>query len=147
MKKFMQVILAVAVATIGIQSLQAGKGNNKGAGFGNLFYKGETVGTVATPTSQPGRGVDTIYVVMPLMDGDEVITAPAMGQLGITTVAPGDRDYHGGRWAVNVIRWKNAEDVRLLTSEDDVIVAYELNQITMERASDADFVCPVHKNG
>ena len=149
MKNIIKGFLAIAILALGAQSLQAGKGNgpDKGANFGSLFYKGETVGTVATPTSQPGRGIDTIYVPMPLFgDMMQVVTTPADGQLGITTVAPGDRDYHGGRWAVEVIRWKVQSDVRLLTSEDDVIVAYESGEITMERVLEADFVCPVRKN-
>lgn len=138
MKKLIHAILALTIATLASQSAFAGKPETKkGAQFGALFYNGQTVGTVATPTSMPGRGVDTIFVVS---NGQE-------GQLGVTTVAPGDKNYHGGRWAVYVVTWESDAPVPLFTSATAVWDALATGDLSMMRMPDADFVCPVHKNG
>ncbi len=76
---------------------QADSSNPQGANFGSLYYDGTVVRTVVTPTSTPGKGVDPIY---PIMGGVE-------GQRPVTAAAPGD-NYHGGRWAVNVVTWNVA---------------------------------------
>jgi len=114
-------MLGVAVPSALADSEQAN------VGFGTLLYDGAHVRTVATPTSMPGRGVDDIYVVP--------------NQLNVTSVAPGDRDYHGGRWAVNVVTWNSTP--YLLDSEDDILTAATAGDITITRAPDNDFVCPV----
>lgn len=101
-----------------------------GANFGRLFYDGNTVRTVATPTSMPGRGVDDIY---PVAGG-------VPGQLSVTAVAPGD-NYHGGRWAVHLVTWNRAP--YLLTSDEAVLAAQAAGHITITRLPSADFVCPV----
>lgn len=138
MKKLIHAILALTVVAVTSQSAFANKPEEKkGAQFGALFYDGETVGTVATPTSMPGRGVDTIFVVA---DGQE-------GQLGVTTVAPGDEGYHGGRWAVYVVTWEGIGPVPLFTSAEAIWDAIDNGDLSMLRMPDADFVCPVHKNG
>lgn len=139
MKKLIHALLALMVSALVAQGAFAGKKNDKGAQFGALYYDGQIVGTVATPTSMPGKGVDTIYVV--------TNENPAEGQLGITTVAPGDPDYHGGRWAVVGIMWIGYGDVPLFTSAAQVDAEYMAGNLTMERLPEADFVCPVHLNG
>ena len=103
---------------------------NAAAGFGRLFYDGSIVRTVATPTSMPGRGVDAIY---PVAGG-------VPGQLSVTSAAPGD-NYHGGRWAVNLVTWNVAP--YLLTSDEAVAAAASSGDITITRLPGADFVCPV----
>ncbi len=81
----------------------------------------------------PGRGVDTIYV---LTNGQE-------GQLGVTTVAPGDTNYHGGKWKVYVVTWEEAGPVPLFTSAAMVEASLAAGELSMMRMPDADFVCPV----
>ncbi len=115
---------------IGAGTAQADSSNPQGANFGMLYHDGQVVRTVATPTSQPGRGVDAIY---PVVDG-------AVGQLPVTSAAPGD-DYHGGRWAVHVVTWNVT--AYLLTSDEDIRAAAEAGDITIRRLPSADFVCPV----
>ena len=97
--------------------------------FGQLLYNGETVRTIVTPTSQPGQGVDALYVVP--------------DQMAITSVVPG-KGYHGGRWAVHVVSW----DVPAypLASESDVMDAKAAGYVTVTRVPGADFVCPVQVN-
>ena len=139
MKEIIRIILALTIAALATPGLQAGRGNSpdQGANFGALFYDGGTVGTIATPTSMPGRGVDKIYVIS---NGTE-------GQLGITTVAPGDKNYHGGRWAVHVATWIGAGDTPLFISSQQVMAAYDAGDLEVVRMPDADFVCPVKKTG
>ena len=115
---------------VGAGTAQADSSNPQGANFGTLYYEGHVVRTVATPTSQPGRGVDAIY---PVLGG-------VAQQLAVTSAAPGD-NYHGGRWAVHLVTW-NAVPY-LLTSDEDVLTAAEAGDITITRIPGADFVCPV----
>ncbi|MGK0237142.1 MAG: hypothetical protein ACI92G_000600 [Candidatus Pelagisphaera sp.] len=138
MKKILNTILALTIVAFAIQGLQAGKGNGpeKGANFGMLYYDGGVVGTVATPTSTPGKGIDTIYAFP---------EGAADGQLNVTTVAPGDKNYHGGRWAVHVVAWNVPPMV--LSSAEAVEAAESIGYVTITRVPAADFVCPVRKNG
>jgi len=128
------VATAVAAAPLALAATPAlADSGNAAVGFGRLFHDGSVVRTVATPTSQPGRGVDAIY---PVADGVE-------GQLPITSVAPGDRGYHGGRWAVHVVDFKDGVTPHLLTSDEAVDAAVLAGEVTVTRVPSADFVCPV----
>lgn len=100
-------------------------------GFGNLYYNGSVVRTVVPPAAAPWTGVDPIYAIV---DG-------VTGQLNITAVAPGDVDYHGGRWAVHVVTWN--VDPYLLTSAADVYTAEASGDVTVTRMPDKDILCPV----
>jgi hypothetical protein len=97
--------------------------------FGMLYYDGDTVRTIVPP-SETKKGLDDIYVVI---NGSQ-------GQLGIASVAPGDRDYHGGHWIVNVVEF--TVDPYLLTSESDVLAAEMAGDITITR-NVASFLCPI----
>lgn len=130
-------VVAAGVATLSASLLAvAGPAQadspNANVGFGLLYHDGAVVRTVATPTSQPGQGVDAIYA----FPGDQ-----AEGQLSITSVAPGDRDYHGGRWAVYVVDWNVAP--YLVTSDAALLAAADAGDLTVTRMPAADFVCPV----
>ena len=100
-------------------------------GFGELYYEGEIVRTVVPPAAAPKIGKDDFYGVM---DGAE-------GQLGITAVAPGDKDYHGGKWAFHSVTWNVAP--YLLTSATAVLDAAASGDITITRMPEADFKCPI----
>jgi ABC-type proline/glycine betaine transport system substrate-binding protein len=122
--------LALGVA---VPAAQADSGNAR-VTFGTLLYEGREVRTVVTPAAIPGRGVDDLYAVP--------------GQMAVTSVAPGDRDYHGGRWAVHSVSWLIHEMDRYpLTSEQDVLAAAKAGHVTIERVEGMDFVCPVAGNG
>jgi len=122
--------LALALTAITAPSSLADSGN-AAASFGQLYHDGDVVRTVVTPTSTPGQGVDPIFA----------IPNGATGQLSVTSVAPGAPDYHGGRWAVHVVSWN--VDPYLLTSDEAVAAAQASGDITVTRAPEADFVCPV----
>jgi hypothetical protein len=124
--------VALTVPMVGGVGVAAADSPNAAAGFGTLFHDGETVRTVATPTSMPGRGTDLIYAFP---------NEQAQGQYAVTAVAPGDAGYHGGKWAVHLISW-NVEPY-LLTSDEAVAAAHQAGDIDVTRAPQADFQCPV----
>jgi len=101
---------------------------------GQLFHDGAVVGTVVTPAPiAPGSGTDPFYKV----------TAGATGQLGIAGVAPGDGPYHGGSWQVYLVTFNPGVTPYLLTSDEAVIAARDAGDVTVTRAGNADFRCPV----
>jgi hypothetical protein len=103
-------------------------------GKGQLFHDGTVVGTIVTPAPiAAGSGTDPFYKV----------TNGAAGQLGIAGVAPGDGPYHGGSWQVYVVTFNPGVTPYLLTSDEAVLTARDGGDITVTRAGDADFRCPV----
>jgi hypothetical protein len=128
------VAVLAAAAAVAIQPTAVADSDRAQVGFGQLFHDGDTVRTVATPTSMPGQGVDAIYA----FGGDA-----AAGQLSVTSVAPGSPGYHGGRWAVYVVDWSDGVMATLLTSDEAVLAAAAAGDVTITRMPAADFVCPV----
>jgi hypothetical protein len=103
-------------------------------GKGELFHNGNVVGTVVTPSPiEPGSGLDPFYMV----------TNGAEGQLGIAGVAPGDGPYHGGSWQTFRVTFRPGVTPYLLTSDEAVREAEADGDVTVTRAADADFRCPV----
>ena len=100
-------------------------------GFGRLFYDDQIVRTIVPPAAMPNEGLDTLYVV----------ENGVPGQLGIAAVAPGDTDYHGGKWAFYQVTWNVAP--LLLTSEADVLAAAAAGDVTVVRLAANDFKCPI----
>jgi hypothetical protein len=100
-------------------------------GVGELYYEGQVVRTLVPPATMSKAGVDNLY---PVMGG-------VNGQLPVAAVAPGDTDYHGGKWAVHVVTWNVPP--YLLTSESEVLAAAAEGDVTMNRAAEADFKCPI----
>jgi hypothetical protein len=128
----MRLMLAVAaaVATTLLAALPAMATTSKG----QLFHDGSVVGTVVTPSPiAPGTGTDPFYNV----------TNGAAGQLGIAGVAPGDGPYHGGSWEVFLVTFNSGVTPYLLMSDEDVFAAEDAGDVTVTRAGDADFRCPV----
>jgi hypothetical protein len=106
-------------------------------GKGSLFHDGVLVGTVVVPAHVPaGGGIDPFYKVM---NG-------AAGQLGIAGVAPGDGPYHGGNWQVWLVTFKEGVTPYLLTSDEAVASARAAGDVTVTRAADADFRCPITRS-
>jgi hypothetical protein len=104
-------------------------------GFGNLYYNDTIVRTVVPPSSFPNEGQDDFYKV----------TNGAEGQLGIAGVAPGDTNYHGGQWRVFKVTFNDGVTPYLLTSEQAVQAAEVVGDVTVIRAGEEDFLCPVQK--
>jgi hypothetical protein len=103
-------------------------------GKGSLFHDGAVVGTVVVPANvAPGSGSDPFFNV----------TNGAAGQLGIAGVAPGDGPYHGGDWQVWLVTFKDGVTPYLVTSDEAVFAAQAAGDVTVTRAPDADFRCPI----
>src|SRR5262245_57309790 len=101
--------------------------------FGTLYNDGEVMRTLVPPAAFPHEGRDPIYEV----------TNGVSDQLGIASVAPGDQGYHGGPWAVFTVTFEDGVTPYLLTSEDDVQDAEDAGDVTVTRAADQDFRCPI----
>ncbi len=120
-------ILAIALA-IPVTSVFAAR-----PGFGNLYYNGMIVRTVVPPSAFPNEGRDNFYKVV---NG-------VSGQLGITAVAPGSGDYHGGAWKVFTVTFNQGVTPVLLTSAQAVLTAQSSGMVTVTRNAAADFRCPI----
>ena len=125
--------IAIAAVVVVVAAVMAGPGMaTTGKGF--LFHDGAVVGTVVVPAPvAPGSGSDPFYMV----------TNGAPGQLGIAGVAPGDGPYHGGDWQVWLVTFNDGVTPYLLTSDEDVFAAEAAGDVTVTRAPDADFRCPI----
>jgi hypothetical protein len=99
---------------------------------GTLFFNGGTIRTVVVPAPLPNGGQDPFYKV----------TNGATGQLGITGVAPGFGDYHGGAWEVFLVTFKPGVTPDLLTSAQAVATAAAKGDVSVSRAPALDFRCP-----
>lgn len=129
----MRLKIAIAAATA-VAALVVAIPAMATTGKGFLFHDGAVVGTVVTPASVPaGSGTDPFFEV----------TNGAAGQLGIAGVAPGDGPYHGGRWQVWLVTFNDGVTPYLLTSDEAVAAAQAAGDVTVTRAPDADFLCPV----
>lgn len=107
--------------------------SNAAAGFGTLFFNGGTIRTVVPPAAFPNSGLDPFFKV----------TNGVAGQLGITGVAPGSTDYHGGAWAVSLVTFNHGVTPYLLTSAQAVTAAAATGDVSVARDPAADFRCPV----
>jgi hypothetical protein len=101
---------------------------------GCCYYEGEIVRTVVPPAVSPNQGIDPFF-------GFPLAAAP--GQKAIVGVAPGDVDYHGGKWAFYTVVWNESVPPRLLTSEADVDDAEFVGDVTVTRVEMNDFKCPI----
>jgi hypothetical protein len=98
---------------------------------GLLYYDGGIVRTVVPPAAMPKPGTDNLYVVV----------GGVASQLPVAAVAPGDRNYRGGKWAFHFVDWNTAP--YLLTSESQVLAAEAAGDVTISRVPENDFKCPI----
>jgi len=93
-----------------------------------IWLDGEMVRTILPPAATPKDGTDPFYMV------------PGTG--GVAAVGPGDANYHGGHWQVFLVTWNVAEQP-LLNSAALILAAETAGDITITRAADMDFLCPI----
>jgi hypothetical protein len=99
--------------------------------FGTVYFDGDPYRTFGNPASVPaGTGTDPI------------VSFTNFDQGGVSAVGPGD-GAHGGRWQVWMGRWTDLADARLLTDYDEVLAEVAAGNLTLMRAPDADFRCPI----
>ena len=79
----------------------------------------------------PREGRDALYAIM----------GGVSDQRPVIAVAPGDRDYHGGKWAFHAVKW-NVKPY-LLTSAGQVLAAASNGYVTITRVPANDFKCPI----
>jgi hypothetical protein len=96
-------------------------------GTGTLYLDGAEVRTIVPPAASPQAGRDDFYVVP--------------GQFAVAASGPGDRDYHGGKWAVHEVSFNVTPYP--LTSEEAVLLAEQAGDVTVVRLPGADFKCPI----
>ena len=92
-----------------------------------IWLDGVMVRTILPPAASPQEGRDPFYMV------------PGTG--GVAAVGPGSAGYHGGQWQVYVVSWNVAQYP--LTSVDAILTAEAAGDITITRAADLDFLCPI----
>jgi len=92
-----------------------------------IWLDGEMVRTILPPAASPQDGTDPFYMV------------PGTG--GVAAVGPGDVGYHGGHWKVFLVSWN--VPMYALTSDEAITDAETAGDITITRASDLDFLCPI----
>jgi len=127
------VVLVLAAALVGVIAAPASAGRPGFVFPGECcFYEGEMVRTVVPPAASPQEGRDDFYGFP---------ETAAAGQKGVVAVAPGDKDYHGGKWKFFAVTW-NVEEY-LLTSADAVLAAETAGDVTITRVAANDFKCPI----
>jgi len=92
-----------------------------------IWLDGAQVRTILPPAASPQDGTDPFYMV------------PGTG--GVAAVGPGDAGYHGGHWQVYLVSWNVA--MVPLTSDEAIAEAVASGDITITRAAQLDFLCPI----
>ena len=92
-----------------------------------IWLDGVQVRTILPPAASPHDGTDPFYMV------------PGTG--GVAAVGPGSAGYHGGHWQVYVVSWNVAQYP--LTSVAAISTAEAAGDISISRAADLDFLCPI----
>jgi hypothetical protein len=92
-----------------------------------IWLDGALVRTILPPAASPQDGTDPFYMV------------PGTG--GVAAVGPGDAGYHGGHWQVYLVSWNVA--MVPLTSDEAIAEAAAAGDITITRAAELDFLCPI----
>ncbi|HEX5579766.1 MAG TPA: hypothetical protein VFY43_08885 [Candidatus Limnocylindria bacterium] len=103
--------------------------------FGTIYVDGVAYRTFGNPAHvAPGTGTDPI------------ISFTNFEQGGVSQFGPGT-GAHGGRWAVWMATWVDPMDAHLVTDFDDALALAASGDITLVRAPNADFRCPILPNG
>ncbi len=71
-----------------------------------------------------------------------IISFTNFAQGGVAEFPPG-RGSHGGRWAVWMATWTDPSMAHLITDFDDALALAAAGQLTIVRAPEADFRCPI----
>jgi hypothetical protein len=127
-----RLILAAGLAALVALTVAAPAGAKE---FGTIYVDGVAYRTFGVPARvDPGTGTDPI------------ISFTNFDQGGVALFAPGQGS-HGGRWEVTTATWNDPADAHLVTSYAEVLELEDADEITLTRAPDADFRCPILPNG
>ena len=99
--------------------------------FSTIYADGVPYRTFGSPARvDPGTGTDPI------------IAFTNSDQGGVAKHAPGPGS-HGGRWAVWLATWVDPGQAQLVTDFDEILALASAGDVTLERAEEADFRCPI----
>jgi hypothetical protein len=102
-----------------------------GREFGTIWVDGVAYRTFGVAARvDPGTGTDPIISFTNFDQGGVALDAPGVGS-------------HGGRWAVTMATWNDPADARLVTSYEEALELEAARDLTLVRAPDADFRCPI----
>jgi hypothetical protein len=98
MRKFLFMVMALALAAIPTVAFAAPGGGAGGVSGPAFYVDGELYRTVGTPTDlshtgAPDHSFDTIYAIP--------------NQPNVATAAPGDPGFNGGRWMVHALEFSD----------------------------------------
>jgi hypothetical protein len=103
--------------------------------FGTVYVDGDAYRTFGVNARvDPGTGTDPI------------ISFTNFTQGGVAQFAPGAGS-HGGRWMVFMATWTDPADAHLVTDYDEALALEAAGELTIVRAPNADFRCPLIPNG
>lgn len=150
MKKTLFTVIALLGLVAGTVAVAGAQGQGAMRVENAIWAHGMIYDTVITPTSfksPPEHSTDTIYSFM--MSGLE-------GQRSVSDSAPGDRDYNGGRWNVQMVVFTDM-GIAAHDPDGDGIVNFELTdaQTVLDHAAlghfdiipaNFYFVCPMIPN-
>lgn len=126
-------LIALLIAAVALSLALAGTVTARE--FGTIYVDGVAYRTFGTPARvDPGTGTDPI------------ISFTNFDQGGVALHAPG-RGSHGGRWAVTMATWVDPTEARLVTDYDEALDLAAAGDLTLVRAPEADFRCPILPNG
>ena len=127
-----RLILAAGLSALVALTVAAPAGAKE---FGTIYVDGIAYRTFGNPARvDPGTGTDPIISFTNFDQGGVALHAPGPGS-------------HGGRWAVTMATWNVPADARLVTSYQEAVELEEAGDLTLVRAPDADFRCPILPNG
>lgn len=130
--RVLSIVLAVAAAVlVGLPATAQADRPSFVFPDGCCYLDGVVVRTVVPPAATPDAGRDNFYAVMGGVDA----------QKGVVAVGPGSPGYHGGDWKFHAVTWNVAP--YLLTSEGAVLAAAASGDVTITRAAENDFKCPI----
>jgi hypothetical protein len=99
----------------------------------DFYVDGVQYATVGTPTDLSGTGAPA--------SSFQPIYALGGDLLNVTTAAPGDPGYRGGRWMVFPVTW-NVTPYQI-TSDEQLFAAQTAGDLTVATAPVKEFECPV----
>ena len=141
-KSIILIVSSMLLTMAGLASADPGAPNFMPAVYGD----GEVWGTKATtqlppPNGKNAQSFDDIYVFTNANDPNGV-------QLPVSEAAPGNRNYNGGRWSVQLVTWTAAGFMAyggyapILTSAEDVIYNQQAGYLVIE-SGNTYFQCPL----
>jgi len=123
----MRRILASTTLALALLGSLAGAAQGGQAVTTTIWLDGAQVRTILPPAASPQEGTDPFYMV------------PGTG--GVAAVGPGSAGYHGGHWQVFLVSWNVAQYP--LTSVAAILAAEAAGDVSISRAPDLDFLCPI----